>query len=72
MKGTLMFTCSNALHSCCNTASCNMPMCKQALRTFNVCKIFKGFHHLKVVVYPSYNDIHDFFLSEISSQRSRH
>ena len=27
---------------------------------------------LKVVVYPSYNDIHDIFLSEISSQRSRH
>ena len=26
----------------------------------------------KVVVYPSYNDIHDIFLSEISSQRSRH
>ena len=25
-----------------------------------------------VVVYPSYNDIHDFFLSEISRQRSRH
>ena len=24
---------------------------------------------LKVVVYPSYNDIHDIFLSEISSQR---
>ena len=28
--------------------------------------------HFKVVVYPSYNDIHDIFLSEISSQRSRH
>ena len=27
---------------------------------------------IKVVVYPSYNDIHDIFLSEISSQRSRH
>ena len=27
---------------------------------------------IKVVVYPSYNDIHVFFLSEISSQRSRH
>ena len=27
---------------------------------------------VKVVVYPSYNDIHDIFLSEISSQRSRH
>ena len=27
---------------------------------------------LKVVVYPSYSDIHDIFLSEISSQRSRH
>ena len=26
----------------------------------------------KVVVYPSYNDIHDIFLSEISSRRSRH
>ena len=27
---------------------------------------------IKVVVYPSYNDIHDIILSEISSQRSRH
>ena len=28
--------------------------------------------YLEWVVYPSYNDIHDIFLSEVSSQRSRH
>ena len=34
--------------------------------------LFKMLLLIKVVVYPSYNDIHVFFLSEISSQRSRH
>ena len=35
-------------------------------------KRIRGHLQTKVVVYPSYNDIHDIFLSEISSQRSRH
>ena len=55
------------LFSLCHTGpSCFISVCNTT--SFNRLSISP----IKVVVYPSYNDIHDIFLSEISSQRSRH